>query len=176
LENSHPPATLTLSEGWPSPLRVVFFRQWVGMGYLFLSPIWSEHRLITPLPPPTELQDPAAHSFVAQHLSRSQPTAGANKHVIFNNQRSFQSTINEVCRIASFFPIHDTPFSPTCSSQVSYSPTSLSSPFHLTFSLPAGQEQAQIWHIFRRGDGQDCQDTHKGSHQIQLLPFNSCST
>jgi hypothetical protein len=34
------------------------------------------------------LQDTAAHSFVAQHLSKSQPTAGANKHVIFNNQQS----------------------------------------------------------------------------------------
>jgi hypothetical protein len=96
LENSHLPATLTRSEGWPSPLRVFFFCPWVGMGYLFSSLIWSEHRPITPLPPPTELQDPAVHSFVAQHLSRSQPAAGANKHVIFNNQRSFQSTINEV--------------------------------------------------------------------------------
>jgi hypothetical protein len=70
----------------------------------------SMDRSLAPLPPPTELQVAVASptdSFVVQHLSSSfsQPTAGVIKlrfkHVIFNNQRSFQSTINEVCCVAS---------------------------------------------------------------------------
>jgi hypothetical protein len=113
LENSHPPATLTRSEGWSSPLRVVFF----ASGWARATPIFvpsSDHRPTAPLPPHTELQVAVAirrGSFAALQLSRFQSFSahrGSEQRNKFANELTnwSQSTkcfveINEVHRVAS---------------------------------------------------------------------------
>jgi hypothetical protein len=118
---------------------------------------------LAPLLPPTELQVAVASpadSFMVQRLSSSfsQPTAGANKHVISNYQQSFQSTINDVCRVASLFPIRGMPFIAQHVRAWSLTLTSLSSPL-LTFSLGSCWTRASTnpAHLQTRCDGQDTQ-------------------